>query len=140
MAKRRNRRDDSSIANRRLPEVEYTKRRSQLNTPNLRIYEDRRLWHPEGINAPAGVLRQRSARVFVEATTPQRRTPAASRRGFSPRMSSPITAFTEPKEVLVCVRRSQRREVLHALKRTGAGTSSKKPKLTWRSKISCRRK
>jgi len=140
MAKRRNRRDDSSIANRRLPEVEYTPRRSQLKTPNLRIYEDRRQWHPEGIDAPAGVLRQRSARRLVETKSSERRLPAASRRSFAPRMSSPITAFAEPREVLVCVRRSQRREVLHALKRTGSGTSSKKPKLTWRSKISCRRK
>lgn len=148
MAKSRNRRrrDTNDIANRRLTVFDSLSnlvRRVEQRSPSLRIYEDRRFWHPEGDYAPVGVFRQRSARRLIEAAPTRRRTDGTtgvgkSFRGFRPPV---IRAFAKPDEVLVCVRRSTRREVLHALGRTGRGSGAKKmPRLTWRSKISCRRR
>lgn len=44
--------------------------------------------------------------------------------------------FEAPRNVLVCVRRKQRREVLHALRRTGKGSRSRR--MTINSSISCK--
>lgn len=41
-------------------------------------------------------------------------------------------AFTAPAETLVCVRRSRRKEVLHALKKTGKGGQRKPRRSRWR--------
>lgn len=58
------------------------------------------------------------------------------------RHQAPISVFDAPRSdeeraTMVCVRRSQRREVLHALGKTGQG-GQKSPKYNWQSKIHCK--
>lgn len=46
-------------------------------------------------------------------------------------------AFSAPKNTLICVRRNQRKEVLHALKKTGRGKGGGRKRFTPYSKIGC---
>lgn len=54
------------------------------------------------------------------------------------RVSSPPRS-AEERQTMVCVRRQQRREVLHALQKTGQG-GQKSPVYNWESKINCKRR
>jgi len=48
-------------------------------------------------------------------------------------------SFAAPKQTLVCVRRSQRKEILHALRKTGRGSGRRKPpKRNALSSLRCR--
>lgn len=73
----------------------------------------------------------RPARLFsgsvasVGAVAPTKR--ARSRTNFAPVQM----AFTAPAQTLVCVRRSRRREVLHALKKTGKGGQRRPRRSRW---------
>lgn len=100
--------------------------------------EDRRTFHPlKSFRPPAVLLGASGARV-VPAVGPARQ----AKRG------RPVTrdgvrgvpthlAFDAPRSVLVCVRRSRRREVLHALKRTGRGARARHRKRNPFSEIRC---
>lgn len=83
-----------------------------LDTTPLQDIEDNRRWHPLGDQRPAEAYR-RSDRMFTDAA------PLFSDR-------RPQRAFAHPPGVAVCIRRKTRREVLHALKRTGGGGSKKR--------------
>lgn len=50
-------------------------------------------------------------------------------------MSSQVQ-FAAPEKTIVCVRRKARKEVLHALKKTGRG-GNKPPKRNWLSDVKC---
>ena len=49
-----------------------------------------------------------------------------------------VTVGDLPRAASVCVGRQKRREVLHALKKTGR-VGQKRPKFTWKSRVKCRR-
>lgn len=97
--------------------------------------QSQRLWRP---NAPA-------------RTPPTRQPPRQERRRL--RSTSPLSTGVwhevgapvsrppsedRPEETVVCVRRSQRREVLHALRKTGKA-GQKSPKYNRQSKIHCKK-
>lgn len=92
----------------------------------LTLYEDRRTWAP-----PIAVRSARSfdrpTRLNISRTSPARRLAKFPSAGVS---------FVAPKQVLVCVRRHQRREVLHALHKTGRGGQSQ-PRWTPWSRVHC---
>lgn len=122
-------RDTTFIANRvRLPVVNLL-RPLRYSLPRVAtVVEDRRRYHPHG--------RFARPRVFtgVESTTIAPRT---RRDGRRERLMSQL-AFDTPKRVLACQRRSERREVLHALGKTGRGSTSRRRKrLTEFSKLRC---
>lgn len=75
----------------------------------LREVEDRRTWHPEGLYRPARSFNVPRHRLIVPATAPLSKN------------VSPAVAFAQPSKVLVCVRRSARREVIFAKGRAGGG-------------------
>lgn len=84
--------------------------------------EDRRLFDPEAVRPARGVTIS-SAKV-VERSSDSRV------GGFS---------FGDPSLVAICARRARRREVLHALRRTGRGGGRKRrPRRNLYSSISCR--
>lgn len=84
--------------------------------------EDRRTFHPLGGFRPARSLGPRSdARVQV--------------RRFRPFRYSDVFQFAVPDRVAVCVRRRERREVLHAKRSLGRGAGRR----NYWSGISCRR-
>lgn len=83
---------------------------------------DRRLFHPDPESFSPG-------RVVV-------------RRSRDPRkdayyFKSSVFGFESPRQVSICVRRKQRREVLFARNRAGGGGRRKRPKFTEYSRVRC---
>lgn len=102
---------------------------------HLKEWEDRRTYHPEGRFRPAMAV-PKSARIMVDRPVTKKHTKLSDRlyknalRGFGK------IAFRDPARVLLCIRRKERREVLHALNRTSPGRGKKKRKNFW-SAIRC---
>lgn len=88
---------------------------------------DRRLFHPAGVLRPAAAV-IRSARRLVPA---RKALPSRSRPTIPERIG-----FAVPKKVMICVRRKQRREVIHAKRLQGKGAGSRKSRNLW-SAVSC---
>lgn len=84
-------------------------RRSLIRSPVLREVEDRRLFTPARVRTAAPIFSRSSTRLV----SPQ----AATRGGFP----SARVGFAVPRDVAICVRRKQRKEVLHASKFGGKG-------------------
>ncbi|AZL83019.1 hypothetical protein [Apis mellifera associated microvirus 41] len=94
----------------------------------LASYEDRRLYHPD-----------RSMRPVVSFVKSAARVVARQRPSFrQPSQTKAILAFADPSRVLVCLRRSIRREVLHAKRIAGSG-GMRRPRRNALSSISCSR-
>lgn len=95
----------------------------------LTTVEDRRTFHPRG--------EVREARSF---RTPHHQLvyrPAAPVIMGHPNRIPQSVAFHAPREVLVCVRRKTRKEVLHAFNKTGK-SGQKRPRRNHYSSISCK--
>lgn len=106
-------------------------RAAPLRSPNA--LADRRLYHPNPFLRPAPSTWRAATRLVV-ATTPMRRGDRSEvrlRRG----VLEPNVQFAVPKRVIVCIRRKQRREVLHAMKRTGSGKGRRRRRNEWSSVI-----
>lgn len=108
--------------------------RSGISKTNLRVYEDRRLWHPE---------RLPDAKSFSQ-TRHRLRMPRVSNKVFSPTLTPKLItfptsriAFSSPRRILICVRRGIRKQVLHALKKTGK-RGQRRPRFNAFSRISCK--
>lgn len=94
-----------------------------LESPGpLREYQDRRTWSP-GHYSPPVVIGGKGARLSM---------PSRPFEGFSP-----VIRFREPERTLVCVRRQQRREVMHARGKAGGRVSA--PRRREFSDVSCKR-
>lgn len=89
--------------------------------------QDLRTWHPLGFLRPPGAFVRSAARQVVKSK------PNALGNDISSRVG-----FAVPKKVLVCVRRKQRKEVLHALGKTGGGArvSRRRRRNAW-SDVDC---
>lgn len=111
-----------------------------LDPVDMLQVEDRRTFHPAPASRPFRALSTRLAswRVF-DPVRPL--IPRQGPRGKGWSQTRAIFRFTHPNGVAVCVRRGQRREVLHALGRTGAGgpRSHRPPRRSASSSISCRK-
>lgn len=95
---------------------------------DLRQVEDRRAYHPLGPMRPPKAW-------SGHAVTPVK--PKTTHKKFQRQLPFGLQ-FAAPKETLVCVRRKRRKEVLHALKKTGKGAGRrKKPRRNFYSWISC---
>lgn len=92
---------------------------------DLRDIEDRRLWHPDPF---------RPAATFT-AALPRLDVPKSSKKKgvVVPRS----VGFVEPHRVLVCVRRTVRKQVMHAMGKAGK-RGQKKPRRNAYSEISCK--
>lgn len=140
------RRDTTDIANQGLPVSSYRPTLSpsptRLGFSPLRVFEDRRTWHPEGSIRPAGAFSTPRHRLTVvdRVPSPRRAYDVARSRSFPTLWSGTkaTVAFANPSRILICVRRSQRREVLHALNRTGRGGYNYKPRWSEYSSVRCK--
>lgn len=132
--------------------------RREVKTPSLALLsgpspsyklltqiEDRREYHPLGSDRPARSLDGSPSTITVA----DRASRSVLKRGskWGSKIASQTKAkllFSEPHRpnqpnpTLVCVRRSQRKEVLHALKKTGGRGARRKPRRNWTSAISCK--
>lgn len=95
-----------------------------LSPSPLLEFEDRRTWHPDGLNRPA--------RASVRSAT--RLLPT---RSYSS-VVSPGVRFAVPGQVLVCVRRQARREVIFAKRLAGRSGGGKRRRNPY-SSVSCKR-
>lgn len=93
--------------------------------------QDNRTWHPERTFRPALSI-SRSLRGAVRTRPLVLSTPTKYQ---SPRLSEPLR-FPDPKRVLVCIRRDQRKRVLHAKKVAGSGGLRKPRRNQW-SDVKC---
>lgn len=145
MGRKRSRRDNNPISNRRLPAYNYVSFNPVSRDPRqlaLFNYEDRRTWHPEGAMRPARSFnssRHRLRLINSPVTKIQNGRPNG-RYGYKQNFNQPShrIGFEAPEKTLICVRRKIRAEVLHAKKKAGK-TGQKKPKFNYYSKIACRR-
>jgi len=123
--RRRDRRDDKPTSLAQLLGPPLLHRSPVLSS--LGEWEDRRAFNANSPLRNHITFRSRSsADIVANKPTPVRQ------------VSRP--AFRDPQDVVVCVRRKQRKEILHALGRTGRGARRARPRLTASSHISCRRK
>lgn len=103
---------------------------------NLRSIEDRRSYHPDGPLRPAKTVSGHRIKPLVV------KTPTNKKYGWKAiKAASTVpkkVSFSVPKKTLICIRREQRREVLHALKKTKRGAGGSR-KLNWFSEVSCKR-
>lgn len=113
----------SSIANRRLFVDVY---RLLARSPLLRMYEDRRAFHPLRDYRAARSFSNRGHGVVVSKSV-------ADSSSF-PRST---LRFAVPNKVLICVRRKERKEVLHALGRVGRGSGGGKKHRNQYSEVHC---
>lgn len=132
---KKRRRDTTDITSQRLPSLNQTFQ-NLLQSP-LSLYEDRRTFNPEGDLAPARSFNQSRHRLIYPNSQPnvnKNRTPSNTRTIKYPSAS---IAFDNPDKVLICARRKIRKEVLHALKKSGK-TGQRRPRYNYYSKISCK--
>lgn len=137
----RNRRDVSTtIAKTRVLPVTVSPPRStlQFDLFPLSDVEDRRTYHPEGSFAPARSFSKPRHRLVAVDRRPKKNQVFShfGSRGISG--TKAIIAFKAPDKVLVCVRRSIRKQVLHALNKSGR-RGQRKPRFNYYSSVSCRR-
>lgn len=92
----------------------------------LRQIEDRRSFYPEPATRPALTFSGSSA--SIDAHIPKKK---ANRNRVPTQF-----AFSAPGDVLVCVRRKRRKEVLHALRKTGK-RGQRRPRRNRFSDIRC---
>lgn len=104
---------------------------------NLNPIEDRRRYHPEGPARPAKtVTGNRVTPLKVKIAQPKKYGWKAVKASHA--VPKKIR-FDVPKETLICIRREQRREVLHALKKIKGRGKGGSRKLNWFSEVSCKR-
>lgn len=115
-----------------------------LRREPLRVYEDRREYHPQGSQRPARSFRATNHRLRVVGIPVLRaKRPEGARYNFHKETWDPLPyriGFVKPDRILICVRRKIRREVLNAMFGGGLGAASKlfkKPKYNEYSSISC---
>lgn len=93
--------------------------------------EDRRTYHPLDFFRPARSFNRSQHSLVVKQ-------PAKNKDRFSGLRGLPTAIqFHAPKKVLVCVRRQRRKEVIHALKKTGKGAAKRLRRRSYYSNIHC---
>lgn len=126
MARRGRQRDHNTIANTHPHRVAAPTLNRAFGHPVSRVdlspltdVQDLRTWHPDPIHRRQAF---KSGRVGARIINP-----AGDR-----------LSWRRPARLAVCVRRQERKEVLHALRRTGKGARSPRRRRTWLSSVSCR--
>lgn len=93
--------------------------------------EDRRQFTP-AVYRPARTFRGWARLGLSGSARPNRVKPA--------RVDLGRVSFSAPGSTVICVRRSRRREVLHALRKTGRGSGGGRKRRNEFSSVSCRRR
>lgn len=116
----------------------YTPLPSSLS---LLDFEDLRLWHPDPEHGSM-TFGNRYASVTVHQRPVIKRSKTFAKWGFGRGLpigfQPPVgIQYAHSFNVVNCVRRKTRRQVLHAKRKTGRGVRRRKPRRTWRSAIWC---
>lgn len=105
-----------------LPVTAYVNPRAVL------AVDDRRFFDPAGPLRPAYSFGRDARRIIAKSS------PVGSLRNDT-NLSARV-GFAVPKRVAVCVRRQQRKEVIHALGKQGAGARARRRRSVW-SNVDC---
>lgn len=98
---------------------------------------DNRLFHPDPVTRTISEPRSASRLVIPRESAVSPRRSVQDRPGNSRTARLPHQlAFSQPKQVSVCIRRKARREVLFAKQRTRKGAGSRRHRNQW-SEIKC---
>lgn len=126
----RSRRPSESIADAVLSQPLTPSRllRDLARPSDFRDVEDRRTYHPLDFFRPA--------RDFGGHPVEQVNVNRPVQKKFS-RVLPFGLKFAAPERTVICAKRKSRKEVLHALKKTGKGKGRRKPRFNWYSKIGC---
>lgn len=109
---------------------------SRPSPVDLRLFEDRRHYHPDPVR-PANSFTRTRHRLKLYTNQPRQSSHSPSRINvYTPSVAVGV-GFDRPRRVLVCVRRKQRREVIFAKNKHGK-SGQKKPKFNRFSKVRCR--
>lgn len=93
----------------------------RLKTIDLRVFEDRRAFHPDPFIRPAFALPRSASRLVVHPNVNKSNTPTHT---VGPPLRGSIPhriGFEVPRQVVLCLRRKRRREIMHALGKAGRG-------------------
>lgn len=129
----RSRRNDSHTPERVSPPRSLTPPllRELASPTALRLVEDRRAHHPLQEFRPARQVSGHPVKPHVIKRS-------TNNHVLGRHLPIPLKVqFAEPKRTAICVRRGQRKEVLHALKKTGRGRGGGRKKRNWYSDVSC---
>lgn len=109
--------------------------RSSLSFPDLTSFEDFRRWEPELTDGYPRTLPRSSTRV----RRPRFQSSPSRRSLAMPRLFRPVSTgmgFTQPRRVVLCVRRGIRKQVLHAFRKAGKA-GQRRPRFSVNSLIHC---
>lgn len=96
----------------------------------LRLIQDLRTFYPQPALRPA--FRLDGARASLTVARPASRSTARTKS-----LLPSAVGFHQPQQVLVCVRRKRRKEVLHALRKVGRGFGRRKKHFNKWSNVRC---
>lgn len=94
------------------------------------LVEDNRQWSPATLSPSSRTTAGAPARLAASTSVPRTKPPSL----YHP---SPLVTFHRPRSVIVCIRRSIRRQVLHAFSIAGK-SGLRPPRRNATSNISCR--
>lgn len=125
------RRDNTLIANQRLPASIDVFNLRQLELP-LTLIDDRRTYHPDPARLPKMITGAPVSFKVRKKPTTYQKSLKKNWQSYVPNLIS----FAENKNVLICIRRKKRKEVLFAKKKTGM-RGQKRPRFNSYSSIHC---
>lgn len=114
---------------------------------DLSVIEDRRTFHPEGVNrlprrktgAPAQFVLRHPDKARRGKSLAQRYLDGLihqGRRSAKTALQRGQREFQKPQDVLTCVRRQRRKQVIFAKRKQGKGARARRRR-NWRSEFSC---
>ena len=101
----------------------YTPSPQKILSNTLRQIEDRRTFHPQAEKRPARSINRAQHKLVLHKPN-------------APKLSHKV-AFSAPKNVLICIRRKRRKEVLFAKKQTRKGAGAKRHRRNYFSEVTC---
>lgn len=146
MAKSRRKKNHSSYSQNRARRVAsarpYQRYRRAVTVPSrlslspipTHYFGDRRVFEPDRLVKAAFTLPRN---ILTHPLNAARIVARQNVRKIQPSQTKAVLAFAKPSRVALCIRRSIRKQVLHAFKQTGAGKHHRRPRLNEWSSISC---
>lgn len=100
---------------------------------------DRRNYHPDGMMAPLAVTSRLSSKLVhgVSRGSTKKSNRNVPRYGGFKTFTPSSVAFKAPSRVVLCVKRQQRKEVIHAIGKAGR-SGQRKPRRNQWSDVSCK--
>lgn len=144
MARKHRQRDTTDIAtpsrNTRPRAVRSPSHSVTLAPVDMRLFEDRRTFHPEQADRPAIKIGGSPARLESRNRPATKKVTKWQKDVFGDTLRSQTKgaiAFKLPSRVILCIRRNIRRQIMFALRLRKKGSGASRRRYNWISKIGC---